>query len=462
MKTQVFISDRLYIKAPDQEARMSHPLFQRVKQELTHLNPQYDTLQRLGKWTGNTPRYTIMWTNHEQTSEYFLGAPRGYREKLTLAAESTRTDLEWIDKTVCPELTEPLAHPTQPLDEFQDDALEVLLGYDNGCMEAPTGAGKTNILMSMIPFLQTPTLILVHTKELLMQTHRRLGEWLGIEAGILGGGKSKLKDVTVGMIQTLARMDIRQSGVGARFGAVIVDECHHSPAMTWAEILNRMQAKYRYGFTATAWRKDKLEFVIWDVIGEIRSKVSRQEVIDAGRIVWPTVEQVHTDYSYPIGDDSSKWIAMISDLIADEDRNILIEKQVRTRMWANTKALILTDRIDHANHLASRLTDLDPALLTGELTKREREETMTRVRAGAKLTVATIHLLGEGVDVPGWDLLFLVSPLSKGPRVMQALGRIARVAPGKDSATLIDFVDSEIPMLYAAAKGRMRLYRRSD
>ena len=124
-----------------------------------------------------------------------------------------------------------------------------------------------------------------------------------------------------------------------------------------------------------------------------------------------------------------------------------------------TRGLILTDRIVHANHLAERLADFRPALLTGELTKKQRETAMAEVRAGATLTIATIHLLGEGVDVPGWDLLFLVSPFSKGPRVMQALGRIARVAPGKTSATLIDFVDSRVSMLLAAARGRMALYR---
>ena len=84
---------------------------------------------------------------------------------------------------------------------------------------------------------------------------------------------------------------------------------------------------------------------------------------------------------------------------------------------------------------------------------------MAKIRAGARLTIATISLLGEGVDCPLWDLLFLVSPMAGGPRVLQALGRITRSAPGKERALLVEFVDSRVSMLQAAWIKRERLYR---
>ena len=68
-------------------------------------------------------------------------------------------------------------------------------------------------------------------------------------------------------------------------------------------------------------------------------------------------------------------------------------------MYGITKALILTDRINHANHLCGLLADKLPVLLTGELTKKDRAAAMEKVRSGAHLTIATTHLLGEGVDV---------------------------------------------------------------
>jgi superfamily II DNA or RNA helicase len=152
---------------------------------------------------------------------------------------------------------------------------------------------------------------------------------------------------------------------------------------------------------------------------------------------------------------------MLTDLIADRSRNALIEREVRARL-SGSQALILTDRIEHANILARQLADLQPVLLTGDLSKSERAQNMLRVRHGAALTIATIHLLGEGVDVPGWDLLFLVSPIAGGPRTLQAVGRVARPAPGKSRATVIDFVDSRVPFLANAARSRQRLYHRDD
>lgn len=127
-------------------------------------------------------------------------------------------------------------------------------------------------------------------------------------------------------------------------------------------------------------------------------------------------------------------------------------------MKGGSQALILTDRIEHANRLSQILQDLSPVLLTGELSKQERAQGMDAVRAGAQLTIATTHLLGEGIDVPGWNLLFLVCPISGGPKTLQAAGRVTRPAPGKDKAVVVDFVDSRISILRAAFRKRQELY----
>jgi len=274
---------------------------------------------------------------------------------------------------------------------------------------------------------------------------------------MISGSKFELRPVTIAMVQTLARRDLLECGVTDYFGAVIVDEAHHSPATTWAEVLGQMPARYRYGLTATAWRKDGLGFLISRMIGPKTATISRAELEVAGRIVWPEIVTVSTDFYYDLG-DTSRWTEMISELIQDSERNGLIYTEVRKRITEGSKALILTDRIDHANLLAEDLADFEPVVLTGELAKAGRTAAMQNVRDGARLTVATTHLLGEGIDVPAWNLLFLASPISGGPRTLQAVGRVCRPSPGKARATVVDFVDSEVPALVAAAQKRGRLY----
>ena len=85
---------------------------------------------------------------------------------------------------------------------------------------------------------------------------------------------------------------------------------------------------------------------------------------------------------------------------------------------------------------------------------------MAKVRAGARLTIATAPLLGQGVDVPTWHTLFMASPFAGGPRTVQAVGRICRAAPGKSSALVVDFVDARVPALVAARRQRVEALRR--
>ncbi len=422
------------------------------KQENSFANPKFQTLERLQKWVGGTERFIHLWRDTEDG----LCLPRGYFPTVIFKLREHNIPFQIVDETVSPKLDEPIEFRGK-LFPYQERALADLLNRRAGLLEGPTGCGKTNVLCAAIPRIQTTSLILVHTKPLLQQTIQRVIDLLGIEPGIVGDGKFSIKPVTVGMVQTLARRDLKTDGMSKYFGAVLVDEVHHSPAATWSAILDQLPAKCRYGFSATTWRKDGFGFLMYRLVGPKTAKITRQEVEDAGRIVSPEIAQVPTNY-FRWMSDPAEWPAMLSDLTNDPDRNSVIEEEVRARLSPTSQGLILTDRIEHARLLADLLQDFGPVLLTGELSKSERVSRMEAIRNGAHLTIATTHLLGEGVDVPGWDLLFLVTPMGKAPRVLQAVGRVARPAPGKTRAVVIDFVDTRVPMLAAAARGRMKLY----
>lgn len=432
------------------------PIVKFACEDNTFPNPQLAVLERLGKWVGGTPSHIYLW----RKSGEWLALPRGYCDSIITRLREWGITPEISDATVCPALSMERLHPAGELFDYQAKALTDMRTFRTGVMEAPTGSGKTNILLTLTADIAVPTLIIVHTSELLKQTVGRCKDWLGYTPGIIGGGKNKVEDITVGMIQTLSRYDINKDHpLYNRFGCVILDEAHHGPANTYIDVFRRLPYRYKYGFTATAWRKDKMEEMLFRMIGPITAKVHHQDVADAGRIVWPEVRFIDTNYYYPI-QDSSEWTAMITDLTTNEERNMFIAGYIRDYLHSlpGSRGLILTDRIEHAKILADMAHLWDPVVLTGDLKKSAREEAMQKIRAGARLTIATVHLLGEGIDVPGWDLLFLVSPFSGGPRTLQAVGRIARPAPGKDKALLIDFVDRNIDILAGAARARRRLY----
>lgn len=398
------------------------------------------------------PERFVLWEKRQD----WLAIPRGCFAGLISRLRQTGEQFEIDDRTVFPPA--PMIAEAGNLYSYQELALRDLMRYQTGVLEAPTGSGKTNVLLSIAARLQTPVLIVVHTTELMRQTIERAKSWLRTDAGRIGGGKKdKINQITVAMIQTLMRRNLREDPIRDYFGAVIVDECHHAPAESYAHVLRQLPARHKYGVTATAWRKDQLQFLMWKVIGNRTAAISTGTVQAAGKIVWPRIEWVLTEYWYDAA-DTSEWTRMITDLVGNTDRNDLIQREVRKRI-GDSRALILTDRIDHANRLSAILADLDPVLLTGEIAKGGRSERMDLVRNGARLTIATVHLLGEGIDVPGWDLLFLVSPISGGPRTLQAMGRIARPAPGKTEAVLVDFVDARVKLLKGAALSRAKIYK---
>jgi superfamily II DNA or RNA helicase len=308
--------------------------------------------------------------------------------------------------------------------------------------------------LSAIPRLGTTTLILTHTAGLQAQTIQRCRDWLGVDPGRIGGGQWYVRPITVATIQTLARRGCET--IADYFGAVLIDEAHHAPALTWAAVANGLTARYKYGFTATAWRKDGLDSLMWQTIGPVVARVQQADVVAAGTILEPDIEVVKTAFAFDLL-DSTEWGQMITALVTDGDRNALIAHEARARLTPDSKALILVDRIDHACRLGALLHDLDPIVLTGNLAKAARETAMATIRDGATLTIATAAMLGEGIDVPAWDVLFLASPFAGGPRTVQAVGRVCRAAPGKSSALVIDFLDVRVPALVAAHQQRERV-----
>jgi superfamily II DNA or RNA helicase len=124
----------------------------------------------------------------------------------------------------------------------QEVAVQAMLAHELGVLVAPPGAGKTVMGACLVAARGVSTLVLVHRRPLLEQWVNQLALFLGIdpaEIGRIGGGKSRATGtLDVAMIQSLVR-DGQVSEVVGDYGHVVVDECHHVPAVSFERVLER-------------------------------------------------------------------------------------------------------------------------------------------------------------------------------------------------------------------------------
>jgi len=420
-------------------------------------NPAYAKKQRLGLWTGDTPRHIYQ----VERVRGGIKVPTYYAEQVVGAVCSqTGCEVDVVDERV---LGEDL--PGLPWDrirsemyDYQRDAVEALSAQGHGMVSSPTGSGKTKMIAGLIAKEGKSALVMVHTKELMSQTVAALEKDLGTKVGTIGGGKKNdVRLVTVGMVQTLARMD-DDDDVFRAFTMLIQDEVHLAPAATFVDVAHKFFSYNKYGFTATAFRKDGMFFVTQGTYGPVVYTVPPDKVIDAGRIVYPDVVPVESSFDMA---GEYTWAELLDEISNDRRRNQLVADLAYDQAVDGHPTVIMVDRIDHAENLHSLLEEssINHALLHGKLKKSVLDLEWEKVRSGCPLTVATMSLVGTGIDVKPWSRLVLASPVMGGPKFMQVMGRIARASKGKKDAVLYDIVDVKLKQMRIGHSQRMKLWR---
>jgi len=303
---------------------------------------------------------------------------------------------------------------------------------------------------------------ITHTKELLYQAIDRAVEFLQVEKdeiGIMGDGKRTVGDrLTVGLVQTLVKgvPDELLEGVGT----VILDESHHCPAATFLGVVSQFPAKYRYGLTATPYRKDGLAQPMSWTLGCTVYEVVTDTLMERGKVIRPDIQFVLTEFRYFYSDDYS---AMVTALSENSNRNEIILDKLLPEATSGHFCMVLSERVAHCYALQAMLSvavpDVTAEVLVGSVPKKQRQEIVARLRnKEIQVIFATNPLAEEGLDLPHLDRLFLTCPSRNKRKVIQAVGRIMRPCDGKKDAIVFDFIDSEVSILESQGKSRKRMY----
>ena len=450
---RIVVRNEIYVTGYDEG------LLDWCKKTLVITNPEYIKKQRMGKWLGNTPRYLYMYRVDGDT----LILPHGKLNDIILRYGNDAVRYEY------PEIRSVDYGGSVELYDYQELAVDALADSRGGVLQSKAGSGKTQMGIALIAKLGCKALWLTHTKDLLKQSEDRAAQYFDRSLfGEITEGKVNIgKGITFGTVQTLATQNLnlyRDS-----FDCIIVDECHRvagtpTAATQFGKVIGSLNARYKYGLSATVHRADGLIVEMFSYLGNIAYTVPDEAVADKVMTVWVNRRDtgVHISPECLDTDGTLLYTNLISYLASNTRRNFLIANDLANN--SNHYNLILSDRISHLQYLMSLLPAEMCVMVDGSMTskkaKAERERAIEDMRSGKKSYLfATYKLAKEGLDIPRLDRLFLATPQKDYAIIVQSVGRIQRTFEGKSDPICYDYVDS-IEYLARAYKKRCSHYRK--
>jgi superfamily II DNA or RNA helicase len=236
----------------------------------------------------------------------------------------------------------------------QDTAVGVMLRHELGVLVAPPGAGKTVMGASVVAARGIHTLVLVHRRPLLEQWVNQLALFLGVDPnqiGRIGAGTTRPNGLLdVAMIQSLVR-DGEVSAVVGDYGQVIVDECHHVPAVSFERVLASARAQFIVGSTATPRRRDGHHPIGVMQLGPVRHVIDAK----AQAALRPFEHRlIVRETSLIVAEEKPSIQTIYRTVAGDRARAQLVARDVELALGGEGRwPIVLTERRDHWNFSAT-------------------------------------------------------------------------------------------------------------
>jgi superfamily II DNA or RNA helicase len=346
----------------------------------------------------------------------------------------------------------------------QREALRSMVAQEQGIILAQPGFGKTQVALAFAALAETPTLVLVHTKDILQQWIDRCAQVVpDAEIGVIQGSRYEIGEITIATIQTFKNLVREDKDLRRKFGCVILDECHHAAAQSFADVLNDMPAKYRFGFTASQTRADGNHPYSRLVIGPIIYTHKFESKVPVSVV---PVKDHKFNYGYR---GSWDWRNLIEALISDSKRNHVIASIADDEIDMGNSILVLSREIKHLENILACMSHADEVpILKGDLPAVERHAILERFRSGEITCVLATQLADEALDVPILSRVILTFPGKHDGRLIQQVGRALREHDRKEEAVIYDIVDDRIGplrrqwMLRKAAYKKLKIKVRKE
>ena len=389
----------------------------------------------------------------------------------------------------------------------QDAVARVLSSLEHAprrvLLHMPTGGGKTRVAMNVITdnlrrYEHTLVIWLAYSEELCEQAvdefqrawsvlgNRQLGVhrfWgpFDLDFDQLGDG---LVVSSLSKMYNVARTSVRRiSSLADKVTMVIIDEAHLAVAETYALTLDVLSTKRTdtklLGLTATPGRtwadieadeelsrffarrkvtlrvagyENPIDYLIDEGYlsrAEFRSLLYEGGYVPSAR----DLEQVSNSLDVPL--------AILNRLAQDEQRNLVIVRELEQLASNHTRILLFAATVDHARLTATvlRARGLQASAVTAETPPLERSRIITRFRGGSSGTqiLCNYGVLTAGFDAPATSAAVIARPTTSLILYSQMVGRAIRGPKmgGTERCEVVTVVDRGLPGFGSVAESFM-------
>ncbi len=337
-------------------------------------------------------------------------------------------------------------------------ALEREHGRRRNLVVAATGTGKTVVAAFDYRRLceqqggRPRLLVVAHREEILRQALRTWREVLrdhGFGELLAGGAEPAHMDHLFATIHSITSRELVARQGEDFWHMVVVDECHRLAADRFHTFVSTISPKVLLGLTATPERSDGRPILpYFDLRADGSPAVELR--------LWHALDlQLLAPFEYYACDDDTDFADVpwhqVGELSAID--RLVTGNHVRARLvideWRRLaeapercRALVFCVSVAHADFMTQQFNRAGIAAecLVGSSPSESRRRAPERLARGELAAIVTCDLYNEGVDLPAVDTLLMLRPTQSPVLFQQQIGRGLRLAPGKESCLVLDFV----------------------
>lgn len=332
--------------------------------------------------------------------------------------------------------------------DIQMDAVQKLLRFPLGIMNAATGSGKGNMVAAICAAYPNVDIgVFTLNTDLAADLQARIQKVTGEPCGILTATQRTIARITVVSISWAWSHvhDKKFQQELARYKVIVVDECHGFGSVNRYNVLRKcVNATARYGLSATSLgRSDGSNTYVVANLGPVSVKIEYEKLAQAGAVAKGKV--IFLKYEHTNPQHRVRYADLYSANISKNDaRNQLVVNLVSKFDEGRFPCVIFAKSMSHLTALAKKLRPIfheELAIVKGDTHPNQRADVYQKARDGKIKVILASKVMFTGVDIPSLQTIVCTDAGSSPIENSQKIGRGMRTFFCKENFIVYDIYD---------------------